>query len=412
MKNRTDEMNRLKRFLLVMSLIAVFPAEGSAQSEAELKFMRAADSLNVRLRAEYNENNCAAAERICREIVDLYDAQSGQLSEGFVYFRYSALYDMACIQAKSGKKKEAAKSLAEVIDSRKLELSYRKVMKDEDLAGILDMEELQPALNRLKETSDYLFVLKKAPEYVRSQSADSLPRIVYAKADDPDLIRVREHFRLDSVAVPGDEVATIRKIMTYIHDMIRHDGMNGTPAGGANSINYEEACRDGSRGLNCRGLATVLNECYLSMGIPSRVITCLPETYISDCHVINSVYSSSLGKWLWMDPTNNAWVTDEEGNMLSVQEVRERLRTGRPVVLNEEANWNNERKTTAEDYLYEYMAKNLFYIESWTRYGFNTESDRENPINYIILQPAGCDSSERKPENISVNDDIYFWQKP
>lgn len=93
------------------------------------------------------------------------------------------------------------------------------------------------------------------------------------------------------------------------------------------------------------------------MGIPSRVITCMPKTYINDCHVINAVYSSTLGKWLWIDPTNNAWVTDEQGNLLSVEEVRARLRNGQPVQVNEDANWNNEKKTTTEDYLYEYMAK-------------------------------------------------------
>ena len=35
-----------------------------------------------------------------------------------------------------------------------------------------------------------------------------------------------------------------------------------------------------------------------------------------------------------VDPTNNAWVMDENGIMLNVQEVRERLRDGRPVILN------------------------------------------------------------------------------
>lgn len=41
---------------------------------------------------------------------------------------------------------------------------------------------------------------------------------------------------------------------------------------------------------------------------------------------------------------------DENGIMLSVQEVRERLRDGRPVILNEEANWNNQQKITKEYY--------------------------------------------------------------
>ena len=105
-------------------------------------------------------------------------------------------------------------------------------------------------------------------------------------------------------------------------------------------------------------------------------------------------------------------MTDDSGNMLSIQEVRERLRSGQPVRVNDEANWNNEKKTTTEEYLYDYMAKNLFYLESWTRYGFNTESDQENLINHIFLQPTGCESSQRRPRNLSVNDDRYFWQVP
>ena len=43
----------------------------------------------------------------------------------------------------------------------------------------------------------------------------------------PDLKRVRDYFQLDSVAVPGNELVTIKRILTYIHDKIRHDGQNG-----------------------------------------------------------------------------------------------------------------------------------------------------------------------------------------
>lgn len=405
-------MKRLKGHLLILLLSLVCFTSLSAQTDAERKFMAVVDSLNAQLLDAYTGKDYPAAEAICRKIIDFYDAHAAQLAEGYAYFKYSSYYNMACVQAKQGKKQEAASNLLKALDSGKMGVSYSKITHEEDLKGILDAAELQPALQRLKETTDYLYILQNAPEYTRTQPADSLPRIVYAQADEPDMKRVRDYFRLDSVAVAGDELGTIKRILTYIHDKIRHDGQNGNPTGGYNSINFAEACKDSSRGLNCRGLATVLNECYLSMGIPSRVITCMPKTYINDCHVINAVYSSTLGKWLWIDPTNNAWVTDDQGNLLSIQEVRARLRSGQPVRVNEEANWNNEKKATTEAYLYEYMAKNLFYLESWTRYGFNTESDRENPINYIFLQPTGCDSDQRNPRNLSVNDDRYFWQAP
>ena len=56
-----------------------------------------------------------------------------------------------------------------------------------------------------------------------------------------------------------------------------------------------------------------------------------------------------------------------------------------------------EKKTTTEDYLYEYMAKNLFYLESWTRYGFNTEIDLsalEPYVNGPFTPDAACPVSE------------------
>lgn len=411
MIKNTDKIKNTKG-IIVLLLILACHTNIKAQSAADKKFMVSIDSLNTLMHTELNKHNYQSAEEFCREMINLYDLQASQLSEVYAYFKYLGYYNMACLQAKQGKNKEAVANLVKVLDSGKMEISYNQIMNNVDLSGILDEKILQSALKRLKANTDYLQILKDAPEYSNTSQNGDMPRIIYERADNPDLVLVREYFKLDSVAVKGDEISTIKRILTYIHDKIRHDGQHGTPSGGANSLNYAEACKDGSRGLNCRGLATVLNECYLSMGIPSRVITCLPKTYIVDCHVINAVYSSTLKKWLWIDPTNNAWVTDDRGNMLSVQEVRDRLRSDLPVLVNKDANWNNEMKTTTEAYLYEYMAKNLFYIESWTRYGFNTESDKDNPVNYIFLQPAGCKSDQMKPKNISVNDDQLYWQAP
>lgn len=404
----------MKTQKLILSLLLGFMSftGATAQTEIERRFTEKVDSLNELFYLKSKEDRFKECETISRNIIELYEEYSDKVSEGYSYFKYASYYNLACIQAKQGKKDEATASLIEALKDGKLEISYKKLINDSDLKNILDAEALKPVLDKLKATTDYLYILKNAPAYTKSLSTDTLPVITYLQADNPDLKRVRQYFNLDSLVVPNDETATIKNVLTYIHNKIRHDGQNGNPSGGANAINYAEACKDGTRGLNCRGLATVLNECYLSIGIPSRVITCLPKTYINDCHVINAVYSSELNKWLWIDPTNNAWVTDDKGNMMSVQEVRERLRTDKPVKVNEEANWNNERKTNTEDYLYEYMAKNLFYIESWTHYGFNTESNKENPVNYIILQPTGCDSSERRSGNISVNDDNYAWQSP
>ena len=97
------------------------------------------------------------------------------------------------------------------------------------------------------------------------------------------------------------------------------------------------------------------------MGIKSRYVTCMPkDPNDNDCHVINSVYSQQLNKWIWIDLSFNAYVKDEKGNFLGIAEIRERLINNKPLVLNEDANHNNETKQTKEEYLENYMAKNLY----------------------------------------------------
>lgn len=388
------------------------PVGVSAQSAAEADFLSKNEELANLFRHARKTDDYKACEDILRKQIALFCSMDSLLSEPFGYFKHKSYYDLACIQSIEGKKDEAIRSFAEAYDDGNFELTYKSVMEDKDLDNIRNEKGFQTILAKIKEASDYIKILRNAPAYSETTDASGLPVITYLDKDDKDLVRVREYFKLDSVAGNCDELTKIRKILTYIHDKIRHDGTQANPRGDRNAINYGSACKDGAHSLNCRGMATVLNECYLAMGIKSRIITCLPKRFFSDCHVINAVYSETLGKWLWIDPTNNAWVTDDKGNMLSVPEVRERLRAGLPVQVNDEANWNNERKVETEDYLYSYMAKNLFYIECWTRYGFNTESDKNIPVNYIMLQPPGCKSNAMLEGSIAVNDDSCFWAAP
>jgi hypothetical protein len=136
------------------------------------------------------------------------------------------------------------------------------------------------------------------------------------------------------------------------------------------------------------------------MGIKSRIVTCLPKDSLKidqDCHVINSVYSESLKKWLWIDPTTNAYVMNEKGEMLSIQEVRERLIENKTLIINPDANWNNKTSQTKEEYLQNYMAKNLYMLECPASSEYNMETSSEGKTyNYIRLLPL--DYHEQKPD--------------
>jgi hypothetical protein len=157
------------------------------------------------------------------------------------------------------------------------------------------------------------------------------------------------------------------------------------------------------------------------MGIKSRIVTCYPKDILkidNDCHVINSVYSESLKKWLWIDPTFNAYVMNEKGEMLSIEEVRERLITDKTLILNPDANWNNQNPQTKENYLYNYMAKNLYMLECPATSEYDMETHREGKtISYIKLLPLDYDNqkpdkeeSEGKITIFKTNNPNVFWE--
>lgn len=258
-------------------------------------------------------------------------------------------------------------------------------------------------------------ILRRCGEY----APDSLNFYVkYASPDDSSLVKLRNRFNLDSVAGNGDELSKIKNLLHFVHELIRHDGSSEWEVKNPeNTIEFVELCRQHNIGANCRKLAILLNECYLSMGIKSRYITCMPKTYISDCHVINSVWSNQLGKWIWADPTYDAFIMDENDNLLSIAEVRERIRTKQPLKINDYANWNHKFPATKSQYIDFYMAKNLYFIETCTYYGADMETGNTHPNKYITLAPSGYETdSEVKfsdPSRIHcTTSDLRFWESP
>lgn len=397
-----------KKIILFSLLLMCSIGMCLAQSENDKVFEKKEAALTQKLQQSFEENNYQEVERDCKALLALFNEQDKKTQQKYNWLLANYYYNLACAQSILKKKSEALESFELAYQNGYT--NYHHILEDTDLDNIRKEKAFEETLTQIRNEGDYLYILQKSPRYAQNEQTDTLPRFTYAASNDSNLVKVRQYFQLDSVAGNGDEISQIKNILTYIHNKIKHDGQHGNPKH-MNAIALAEACKDGSRGLNCRGLATVLNECYLAMGFKSRFITCMPKKYISDCHVINAVYSTTLGKWLWMDPTQNAWVMDENGTLLSIQEVRERLRDGRPLRLNEEANWNNQEKTLKEGYLDNYMAKNLYYMNCTLRSEFGTEDKKYNPADYAALLPEGYYNEMEKGSHI-VNDDAWFWQAP
>ena len=199
-----------------------------------------------------------------------------------------------------------------------------------------------------------------------------------------------------------------------MHDNIPHDGSSSWPEE-RNAIAMYELCKREESGINCRMLAQVLNECYLSMGLKSRYVTCLPRIMVGDCHVINVVYSNRLDKWVWVDPTFNAYLMDDSGEMMSIDEVRECLREVRECRLNEDANWNNRSVQTYEHYIGHYMAKNLYFLQCRLLSEWEAEGKTKGSQPWRVVTRVPFDAySSCKPDghNAYPSDAQWFWQSP
>ena len=315
-------------------------------------------------------------------------------------------YDQACCYAMVGQKKKALAALEQSVLLGFKDYNYMK--SDNDLQSLRKEKKYLSLLDQVKDRQP-LSVLKKSASYAKDNKKIEF---IYQPKESMNLRMVRDYFKLDSVAGQGDELSKILNLMHFAHDNIRHDGSNRAFAE-MDAIDLYNYYKTTGKGVNCRQLAISLCEIYLSMDIPARYVTCMPADSLDfECHVINTVWSSQLQKWLYIDPTFDAWVMDENGTLLSIAEVRERLINDQPLVLCETANWNHESPQTKEDYLETYMAKNLYYFVCKKLNRFNPESLYRNndPEGDVRLMPVGFVNNNRKCE--TTTDPEVFWAKP
>ncbi|MDD3077991.1 MAG: transglutaminase-like domain-containing protein [Paludibacter sp.] len=280
------------------------------------------------------------------------------------------------------------------------------------------------ALTQVRYHKPYIEVLRKGEKY-NSKDNRLIPAFTYQSKDDSNLVKLRQSFHLDSVAGQGNEVSQIINLMHWVHNIVRHDGSSSNPEL-KNAIDLIKICHTENRGVNCRMMATILNECYLAMGFPSRFVTCMPrETNFDDCHVINMVYSRDLKKWIWMDPTFDAYVMDEKGNLLGLEDVRERLIKGKMLILNPDANWNRKISQTKAEYLETYMSKNLYRMQCLSASSYNSETLLSGQIKYAVyVELLPLDGIEQTPQKVEknsksiryvaykINNQSLFWTKP
>jgi hypothetical protein len=370
----------------------------------------------------YEKRDVTTYEHLMTDLLAQYNKLTQQEKKKYTEDISGAYYNLACTYSLTNNKEKALNNLEKSIKAGWFKYSH--IQRDTDLDNIRKEPGFNTIIEPIRNLGDFLYILRRASTF-NDNDTRSLPSFTYQPSTNPKLVALRKGFNLDSIAGTAGEINQMLNLMHWLHNLVPHAGDKGIPEI-RNAMHLLSVCKKEKRGLNCRGLSTVLNECYLAMGFKSRLITCLPKDSLKvdqDCHVINMVWSNTLKKWLWLDATHDAYVMNEKGEMLSVEEVRERLINNQTVIVNPSANWNNKNTTTKEDYLFEYMAKNLYMMECATSSEYNLETGEDGKaVTYIRLLPMEYyDQKEDRTETkgkknkyttINTNNPAKFWAAP
>ena len=375
----------------------------------------------------YQKKDVAAYNALLKEFLQRYEGLPKEEQKNFVNHYINAYYNLSCTYALLNNKQQAVAALTKAIKSGYA--NYAHIQEDTDFDNIRKEAAFQAAIAPLREVGDYLYILKKDNLFTKTDSIQ-FPAFTYQSATHPALVRLRQQFKLDSVAGSGNEVSKMLNLLHWVHNTIPHDGQHESNIKSINGLEIASVATAKSIGVSCGELATVLNDCYLAMGFKSRKVYCLPKDSLNtdyDSHVINAVYSNQLKKWLWMDPTHDAYVMNEKGELLGIEEVRARLIAGQPLILNPDANWNRKASTVKERYLYNYMAKNLyrFYTPLSSEFDIETRG-LEKTVTYVNLVPTGYGKFKDVPTrresynknlkttfiNYTTHNPATFWQAP
>ncbi|QQT26802.1 transglutaminase-like domain-containing protein [Sphingobacterium spiritivorum] len=403
------------KFLITFFLIAFLTFSSFAQTSSPKwnKFLSDFKKLEQEYNTHYPAKDYHTAAAILDKIaatldtLQLSEKEKQDFNHTIKEIYANVYYNLACLQSILNQKKQAITSFEKSIKWGYTD--YQNALNDTDLNNIRKETKFVKAFSQLKQY-DKLFLLQQSGNYL-SENYESLPVFKYEDSNNRNLVEVKNFFKLDSIAGSGDEISKIRNIMLFVANNIKYDGSNWALCE-FDAIDFYNYHKSTGKGINCRHKAMTLNELYLAMGFKSRYVTCMPkDDQDTDCHVINSVYSETLKKWLWMDPSHGAFVMDDNNNLLSIEEVREGLKNNQSMKL------NAETKVTKIWYLDYYMAKNLYWIQCTNKSQFNTESryrPADTDLQYISLIPSGFDKDSNKylKNNFITHNPAYFWKSP
>ncbi|NHK31158.1 MAG: hypothetical protein FK730_07385 [Asgard group archaeon] len=267
---------------------------------------------------------------------------------------------------------------------------------------------------------EWIQQLQEYPSFSKEETNRKI-NFQYGKKTDENLSTLREKYSLEKVAGNGSEIEQILNLMRWTH-MLTKRASHPTYPEKLNALSLLHLIETTNKKLNCYMYSTILNEALLSLGFKSRKVHINPKKKSpKESHWINIVYSKTLSKWIMIDSDFCAYVCDEEGTILGLLEIREKIIKNELLVVNKEQQYNiggffgaiaNPLK--CKMYIF-YLSKNIFRFNTALHSVFDYDT-RGKKREYIELIPIGYNDdmvnkstiNKTKTTTFTTNSELFF----
>lgn len=242
-------------------------------------------------------------------------------------------------------------------------------------------------------------VLKKYSEYGEDKvKIRHSPKMVLGRPA-PVILQKYNYSAYCKAETDNDEI--VFSMLNFVCDNFGHRS-DAVVRGDHSMENVIKCCEKTDMKTNCRGLSLILAELLRMNGVRARHVTCKPyEEPFSDCHVVVDCLLPS-GARIMLDPTYRLYLTDDNGEYVSIAQLREGILAGRTFHHNAGASYNGGG-FDLDDYI-DYMTKNVLRFN--TNYNLN---NTDSEFSTIELIPKEYTTNGYSRFVQYTTDPDYFW---
>ncbi len=197
---------------------------------------------------------------------------------------------------------------------------------------------------------------------------------------------LKEKYDLKKIAGDGSNLSKSINLLHFLSPRLAHSPFydNHIKCNALDLLDY--SLNNKEHGINCLNKSKILQECCLALGIYARRVIIMPYSpFDLDNHVVVEVYDN---KWVMLDPSTDGICVDENRNLLSLFEIREKLANNEFVTYTKSNDELDDLKKLREKYIdmTTYICKNSFYfvVDEDSTFGYTNQTLTFAPVNYSI----------------------------